>query len=121
MHPALQRFDAYFRSANSVPPNARISVPTADWWETRDAVQAELDEARAELQVTKRLCDAKLAHQYRTIESMHQTAAEALEREAVTLQALQDASETSLKPLGYLALGTALGAVLALLVPFTVL
>lgn len=28
---ALARFDAYFRSANGVPPNDRISVPTAEW------------------------------------------------------------------------------------------
>lgn len=28
---AIDRFDAYFRSANAVPPNARISAPTSEW------------------------------------------------------------------------------------------
>ena len=28
---AIDRFDAYFRSANAVTPNARISVPTSEW------------------------------------------------------------------------------------------
>lgn len=32
---AIDRFDAYFRSANGVPPNARVSVPTAEWQELR--------------------------------------------------------------------------------------
>ena len=31
----IDRFDAYFRSANGVPPNARISVPTSEWQELR--------------------------------------------------------------------------------------
>lgn len=34
----LDRFDAYFRSANGVPPNARISVPTAEWEELRAGI-----------------------------------------------------------------------------------
>lgn len=32
---AIDRFDAYFRSANGVPPNARVTVPTAEWQELR--------------------------------------------------------------------------------------
>lgn len=34
----IERFDVYFRSANGVPPNARISVPTAEWQELRAAL-----------------------------------------------------------------------------------
>lgn len=34
----IDHFDAYFRSANNVPPNARISVPTAEWQELRAAL-----------------------------------------------------------------------------------
>lgn len=40
-HTALDRFDAYFRSANGVPPNARISVPTAEWQELRAMLAAQ--------------------------------------------------------------------------------
>ena len=42
-HAALDRFDAYFRSANGVPPNARISVPTAEWQELRAMLAAQAD------------------------------------------------------------------------------
>lgn len=37
---AIDRFDAYFRSANGVPPNARISVPTAEWQVLRAMLDA---------------------------------------------------------------------------------
>lgn len=36
----LERFDAYFRSANGVPPNCRISVPTAEWKALRSELEA---------------------------------------------------------------------------------
>ena len=37
---AIDRFDAYFRSANGVPPNARISVPTSEWQALRALLAA---------------------------------------------------------------------------------
>lgn len=32
------KFDLFFRSANGVPPNERISVPTAEWRRIHDAI-----------------------------------------------------------------------------------
>ena len=48
---AIDRFDAYFRSANGVPPNARISVPTSEWQALRallDGVSAPADKLRVD-------------------------------------------------------------------------
>lgn len=36
----IERFDSYFRSANGVPANARISVPTSEWLELHAALAA---------------------------------------------------------------------------------
>ena len=49
---AIDRFDAYFRSANGVPPNDRISVPTAEWVALRSLL-AEALSAQAALQAVQ--------------------------------------------------------------------
>lgn len=38
----LEDFNAYFRSANGVPPNARVSVPTAEWQELHSMLSTAL-------------------------------------------------------------------------------
>ena len=36
----IERFDSYFRSANGMPANTRISVPTSEWLELHAALTA---------------------------------------------------------------------------------
>lgn len=43
----IDDFDAYFRSANGVNPNARISVPTEEWAALREALKTLLSSAQS--------------------------------------------------------------------------
>ena len=75
-HTALDRFDAYFRSANGVPPNARISVPTAEWQELRAmlAAQAAPGWKLVPVEATRAMIDAMREAEESGYSDMHSAA-----------------------------------------------